>query len=151
MNHCYCGFIIFALQVLIETAQLAYKEHSLIHYRAARKRNNVCIIIALLKHTACYIKLSVKRQTAFYVFRAFNKALKYIRHTVSCSLSEYFRANRHFSPAEEFHSLFFHYNFKHLLCLTAFERIPGEEEHSDTVISRVFKLYAYFCRFRLKK
>ena len=50
-------------------------------------------------------------------------------------MSQHIGEGRHFTPAEEFHSFFFHNDLEHLLRLVAAQLFLGEEEHTDTVFS----------------
>ena len=50
-------------------------------------------------------------------------------------MSQHIGEGRHFTPAEEFHSFFFHNDLEHLLGLIAAQLFLREEEHADTVFS----------------
>ena len=58
---------------------------------------------------------------------------------------------RYFSPAQEFHSFFFHNDLEHLLGLIAAQLFLREEEHADTVFSLSADIKAFFFTDLLKK
>ena len=136
------GFVIFTLQICEEGTQLAYQEHSFIYDRSAGKRNYIGIIGRLLEDTSCNIKSAVKGQTFFHIGRLFHESLHDIGHALYCLMSQHIGEGRHFTPAEEFHSFFFHNDLEHLLRLVAAQLFLREEEHADTVFSLSADIHA---------
>ena len=110
MYHRNGGLVILIQQVAVEVAQLADQKHTLIYNGAAGERNDIGVVVGLLKDAARHVQLAVKIQTLIYVLRAGNEALLDVRHTGDN-------------------------NLKHLLCLRTLERILREEEHRDAVIA----------------
>ena len=145
MYHRNGGLVIFIQQVAVEVAQLADQKHALIYNGAAGERNDIGVVVGLLKDAARYVQLAVKIQTLIYVLRAGNEALLDVRHTGECLVAQNVRIDGHGAPAEELHALFFDNNLEHLLCLRTLERILREEEHRDAVIALFANLDAGLC------
>ena len=135
MYHRNGGLVILIQQVAVEVAQLADQKHALIYNGAAGERNDIGVVVGLLKDAARHVQLAVKIQTLIYVLRAGNEALLDVRHTGECLVAQNVRIDGHGAPAEELHALFFDNNLEHLLCLRTLERILREEEHRDAVIA----------------
>ena len=144
MHHGDRRFIIRALQICKECAELSYKKHTFIYDRTAAHRHNISIIITLFKLAACNIQHSVKRQPFFYFFRLFDKCLHDVWHTFSCFMTENLRNYRHGSPSEKFQSFFFHNDLKHLFRLCTFDLMLWEKELCNTVFSLFTDFKAFF-------
>ena len=130
----YGGFIILILQIVEERSQLVYEEHSLVNYGPARKRHDICAVVALLEHAPCYIKLPVEIYTLVYILRSFYKRLLYARHTGARRISENIRIYRHIPPSQEFHSLLLDDHLKHFHRLISKQLLLRKKYHSDSVI-----------------
>ena len=135
MNHCNSRLIVIILQITEKLPELSYKEHSFIYDRTAGQGYHISIIAALFKYTADNIQSPVKVQAFFHFLRPLNKCLHNARHTVYRSFSQYFRMNRHFTPAQEIQSFFFYNYFKNIFRLISLQLILGKKEHSHTIIS----------------
>ena len=88
MNQRDRGFIVGILQIGVETAQIAHQKHALVDDRAARKGNNIGVLVALLKETARHIQLAVKINAALHALGTVDEALLDIRHTLQRLVSQ---------------------------------------------------------------
>ena len=100
MYHRNGGLVILIQQVAVEVAQLADQKHALIYNGAAGERNNIGVVVGLLKDAARHVQLAVKIQTLIYVLRAGNEALLDVRHTGECLVAQNVRSDGHGAPAD---------------------------------------------------
>src|SRR5699024_11175639 len=111
---CNSRLIVLILKITEKLTKLSYKEHSFINNCTAGQGYHISIIAALLKYAADNIQSAVKIQTFFHFLRPLNERLHNARHAVYSSFSQYFRMNRHFTPAQEIQSFFFYNYFKNI-------------------------------------
>ncbi len=112
VNHRDSRLEVLVLQIEEETAEVADKEHSLIYNRAARERNDICVLVALLKHSARDVESAVKVKTLLHARGTLNEALLDVWHAVESALTDDLCVGGHFSPAEDGQSFLARDNFK---------------------------------------
>ena len=137
MHHRNGGAEIFLLQIAVKTPELAHEKHSFIDDGSAREADNISVIVRLFEFSSHHIQPPVKRQAAQHIVRFLYKALKDGRHTVSSCFPQDLRMDGYFTPAKELHPFFFRNNFKHLLCLSAMQRVMRKEKHADPISSGI--------------
>ena len=126
-------FVVRALQVSEELAELPYQEHTLVDDRSAGEGGNVGILVALLKLAARHIQSAVERQTFLHIRRFFDKRLHNAWHLVERLLSEHLRYCRNGAPAEKFQTFLAQNNLKHLHRLFSLQLILREEKLTNAV------------------
>ena len=128
------GFIVLILKIPEKLAELSDEEHSLIHDRAARERDHIRVITALLEHTPHHIQPAVKGNPLLDPLRTRDESLHDIRHTVHSRLAQHLRMDRDLSPAEEIQSFLLYDHLKDILRLVPLQLILREKEHPHTVV-----------------
>ena len=121
------------LQVIVESPQLAYQEHSLVHNGAAGEGGDIGADVTLLKFPPDDIEQPVKGKAFVHLGRAPHKALQDAGHGLPGSLSQNIGTDGYLPPAEELHAVPPDNDFQHLSGLQTLQGVLGKEKHSDTV------------------
>ncbi len=132
-NGCLVGF---ALQIFIESAQLAHQEHSFIDNGPGGQGTDIGIFRALLKFPADNVEPAVKVDSSENVRRSLQEALPDGRHAVPGRGAQDLRMDRYFPPADDGNPFFFSDHFEQPSGEGALQVIAGQEEHTDSVVSR---------------
>ena len=129
-------FVGFALQVFIESAQLAHQEHSFIDNGPGGQGTDIGIFGALLKFTTDHVEPAVKVNPSGNVRRPLQEALPDGRHAVPGRGAQYLRMDGDFPPADDGNAFFFSNHFEQPSGEGPFQVVSGQEEHADPVVSR---------------
>ena len=143
VNHRNGGNKAGSLEIQIETAQLAHKEHALVNDRAARQGADVGQAVGLLEFAAYKVQLAVKVKTLGAFLRACHEALPDLGHALSGTGAEDLRGARYSAPAEELQAVALGDDLKELLGLRTFQLTLGEEEHADAEVTLLAELDAF--------
>ena len=128
-------FIVWILKISEEGAKLSYQEHAFVHNGPAGHGDHIGVVVALLEHPSCNIKLPVKIQSLLHLLRLFDKSLLDIRHTFPSFVAQDLRMDRDLTESQKFHSFFLHDDLKHFFRLVAFQLFLREKQLCDPVLS----------------
>ena len=126
--------VVLILQVVVEAAELSYKEHPLVDDGPGGEGGHVSVLAALLKLSSCDVETAVKVDALRAVLWPFHKALHDVGHALPGVVAQYLRVDRHISPAQKRKAALLQDDLKHFPGEVPLQRVLGKEEHAHAVV-----------------